>query len=44
MKLFEKPWLEILEINAKDIVTISAEEGWADDVTSEGSSDIKTDD
>ena len=33
MKLFEKPWLEILEIKVNDIVTES--EGIADDVTDE---------
>ena len=32
MKLFEKPWLEILEIRASDIVTLSAEEGYPDEV------------
>lgn len=36
MKLFEKPWLEILEIRASDIVTLSESEGYPDDVGGEG--------
>ena len=32
MKLFEKPWLEILEIRASDIVTLSNTEGYPDEV------------
>ena len=32
MKLFEKPWLEILEIRASDIVTLSESEGYPDEV------------